>query len=202
MFFSLSPKLALCSFFFAAALPIYSQVVPAASESSVPLSVGAGISNFDLDFGPGRRMEGVTAWVDWNVPHTPSVLSGFGLEIEGRDINFGRPSSLTQMRQDTAEGGPIYTLRHYRDFHPYAKYLIGIGSIDFPHIPGTPSWYTHDTRTVYAPGGGLEYKVFRSIWVRGDYEYQFWPKIFGPHSLNPNGVTVGAMYDFRHRNRP
>jgi hypothetical protein len=32
--------------------------------------------------------------------------------------------------------------------------------------------------------------------VRGDYEYQYWRHIFGPHDLNPNGVTIGVSYDF------
>jgi opacity protein-like surface antigen len=124
-----------------------------------------------------------------------------GLELEGHDINFGRPSDLSTMRQDTFGGGPIYTWRHYRTFHPYAKYMIGMGSIDFPPLPNSPPTYTHDTRTVYAPGGGLEYRAFRNLWVRGDYDYQYWPKIFGLHTLTPNGCTFGVAYDFRGRGR-
>ena len=103
------------------------------------------------------------------------------------------------MRHDTAEGGPTYTWRRLRKFQPYGKYLMGIGSIDFDPLPGAPPTYTHDTRTIYAPGGGAQYRVFKSLWVRGDYEYQFWPNLFGAHSLNPNGFTIGAMYDFGGR---
>ena len=143
-------------------------------------------------------MEGITAWADVGIPHIPNFLNGFGIELEGRDINIGRPSGISRMRQDTFEGGPIYTWRHYRRVQPYAKYLIGIGSIDFD-FPGAPGRYTHDTRTVYAPGFGLQAKVFKGIWVHGDYEYQFWPKLFGPHALNPNGFTFGVMYDFDRR---
>jgi hypothetical protein len=41
--------------------------------------------------------------------------------------------------------------------------------------------------------------------LRGDYEYQSWPDIaiYRPnstHILDPQGFTIGAMYDFRHRN--
>jgi opacity protein-like surface antigen len=195
-------RVMLVTLFATVASPLLAQVAPSARERGFPLAVGVGLSDFDLDWGKEdngnqRRMEGISAWIDFTVPHTPKTLRGLGLEIEGHDINFGRPADIPTMRQDTALGGAIYTWRHYRNFHPYAKYLIGIGSIDFPPLPASPAWYRHDTRTVYAPGAGLEYRAYRSLWVRGDYEYQYWPKIFGPHTLNPNGYTVGVAYDFR-----
>jgi opacity protein-like surface antigen len=97
------------------------------------------------------------------------------------------------MRQDTGLGGAIYDWNRYRKFRPYAKYLVGVGSIDFPPF-GT---YSHDTFLVFAPGGGVEYRAWRHIWIRGDYEYQFWQHVFGPHDLTPTGFTIGASYDFR-----
>ena len=97
------------------------------------------------------------------------------------------------MRQDTGEGGAIYTWNRYRNFRPYAKYLVGIGSIDF----ATSGPYSHDTFAVFSPGGGAEYRAWRHVWIRGDYEYQFWHHTFGPDDLNPNGITIGASYDFR-----
>ena len=97
------------------------------------------------------------------------------------------------MRQDTAGGGPIFTWRHYRNFHPYAKFLIEDGSVDFYPLPG----YSHDTRTLFALGGGFEYRIFRSIWARVDYEYQDWGTLLG-NTLNPQGATVGVAYDFSH----
>lgn len=183
-------KLVLAALFLAAAIPVFSQVAPAATEGGLPLVVGAGFSDFYSDW--NGRLAGPTVWVDWNFYHGPSFLHGFGIEVEGRDLNYGRTGGVPNLRQDTAEGGAIYTWRHYRNFHPYAKYLIGFGSIDFPPY-GT---YSHDTRTVLIPGGGAEYRAYRNIWVRGDYEYQYWRHIFGPHDLNPNGVTIGVSYDF------
>ena len=182
MVFRLRLKLALFTLLFAATLPVFSQIAPAAQERHTPIAVGVGVSDFSLDWGPDRRMEGITAWADVGIPRIPHFLSGIGIELEGRDINIGRPSVISRMRQDTFAGGPIYTWRHYRRVQPYAKYLIGIGSIDFP---GDPSRYTHDTRTVFAPGFGLQGKVFKGFWVRGDYEYQFWPKLFGPMRSTP-----------------
>jgi opacity protein-like surface antigen len=206
MFLKLNVRVLLAALFLATGFSAFSQTGPAATEGGLPIVAGVGISDFDLDYGNDngteRRMEGVSAWVDWNFYRAPSLLRGLGIEVEGRDINFGRPSVLeafsSKMRQSTALGGVIYTVRHYRNFHPYAKYLMGIGSIDFPS--SNPN-YTHDTRTVSAPGGGVEYRVYRNIWLRADYEYQFWPKLFGPDTLNPNGVTLGASYDFKHFRR-
>jgi opacity protein-like surface antigen len=195
-------RLVLATLFLAGAYSAFSQVVPSAREGGLPLVVGAGVSDFSLDYGAGRRMEGVSAWADWNLYRMPSFLHGLGIEFEGRDIDIDRPSSLSRMRQDTGEGGVIYTWRHYHNFHPYAKYLAGIGSIDFPPASANQPLYTHKTNFVNSPGGGLEYRLFRNIWVRGDYEYQFWPNLFDRQTaLNPNGVTIGASYDFRSIHR-
>lgn len=181
------------------------QSIYTAQEHHLPIAVGTGISNFDLDYGRNnngeeRRMEGITSWIDWSPPSVPSFLRGVGLEIEGRDINFGRPSSLNRMRQDTIAGGVVYNWPRYRVAQPYFQYLLGMGSIDFP---SRNPLYTHDTRAIQAPGGGLEVTVFRNIRVRGAYEYQFWPHLLGPNTLNPNGFTFGTEYDFRDfRPRP
>jgi outer membrane protein with beta-barrel domain len=176
----------------------HAQVVSAAHQGQLPVGVGFGLSNYDLDYGPNRRMDGATAWVNTDVPFTPRLLKGLELEVEGRDINMNRPASLKRMRQDTFLGGPTYTWRYSRTFHPYAKYFLGIGSIDFPRIG---QWYQHDTRTVEAPGVGLQCRSFGNFSFRADYEYQFWIKMFGRNDLNPNGFTFGTMYDFRTRNR-
>ncbi|KAA6464933.1 porin family protein [Acidobacteria bacterium AB60] len=191
-----SLKLLVFAVLIAATLPLFSQVVPAASERGrMPIAFGVGRSDFSIDWGPGRRMSGTTAWLDWTgIPYTPKVLRGLGLDIEGRDINSGLPAGVPRMRQDTALGGFSYTSRRFGRVQPYGKYLVGFGSIDFGPLPIAPRTYTHDTRTVYAPGGGLQVQAFRGLSVRADYEYQFWPRLFGPHSLNPNGFSFGAMY--------
>jgi hypothetical protein len=189
----LTPKLILVALFVAAVLPVYSQVLPAARQGGVPIVVGAGMSDFSIDWGPGKRMEGVSGWVDWYPYHLPAALQGLGLEVTGHDISFGVPAGFSRMRQDTVEGGPIYSWNHYRNFRPYVKYLVGVGSIDFP-----PSGsYSHDTFGVFSPAGGLDYHAWQHVWIRGDYEYQFWHHTFGPNDLTPAGFTVGVSYDFR-----
>ncbi|HEY1803088.1 MAG TPA: outer membrane beta-barrel protein [Terracidiphilus sp.] len=186
-------KLIFTALLVAAAIPADSQVSPAANQGGVPIVIGGGFSDFSLDWGPSARMEGIAAWADWFPYHMPAALNGLGIEVEGRDLDFGRPAGLSRMRQDTGVGGAIYSWNRYRNFRPYGKYLAGIGSIDFP-----PSGnYSHDTFLVLEPGGGVEYRAWRHVWIRGSYDYQYWHHIFGPHDLNPNGVTVGISYDFR-----
>jgi opacity protein-like surface antigen len=57
-----------------------------------------------------------------------------------------------------------------------------------------------------ALGGGVDYRLSRRIYVRGEYEYQMWPGFVGPpdpqpiplqnrpNGLTPNGFAVGASY--------
>lgn len=171
-----------------AAIPTYAQVAPEAKAHGVPLTVGVGYSDFATDW--NGRLEGPALWLDWNFYTGPAFLRGFGAEVEARDLNYGR--RVPKLRMDTISGGVIYTVRHFRRFNPYAKFLVGYGSMDF--IVDQPD-YTHDTRTLYALGGGLDYRVYRNVSVRGNYEYQFWWDFFNHHALNPNGVTVGVSYD-------
>ncbi len=189
-------KLAFAALFLATGIPASPQITPAASEGSSSLKVGIGYSNYYTDW--NGRLAGPTLWADWNFYQGPSFLRGLGMEVEGRDLNYGRTGSDAKLRQDTAAGGVIYTWRHNRKFQPYGKFLVGYGSIDFNvNVPG----YTHDSRTVYAPGGGAEYRAWRNVWLRGNYEYQFWTNFVNHHALNPNGFTIGASYEFRRGRR-
>jgi opacity protein-like surface antigen len=176
-----------------AAAPAFSQIVPAATEGQLPFSVGAGAENFNVDWSKSR-MYGVGAWVQWHPQLLPHSLYGLGVDLEGKHIDFGRPDTVpSNFRQDSWGIGPIYKWHHYRYFQPYAKGLIGTGSIDFQI--GNP-YYTHDTKTVYGMGGGLQVRVLPHTWVRADYEYQAWMQLFGK-TLDPQGFTLGATYDFR-----
>jgi opacity protein-like surface antigen len=186
------PVLAL--FFIVSALSARAQVTYAAEEGKQPFTVGAGVASFSDDWGYlNPRQVGLTVWVDWRPPFVPSVLHGLGVEFEGRTIQWATPSYLPGHRMDTALFGPMYQYRRHSRFRPYVKYLIGIGSIDFP-VPG--STYSHDTRVVLEPAGGADVRVWNHLSVRGEYNYQFWRQIFGTHDLTPNGFSIGAVYDF------
>jgi opacity protein-like surface antigen len=211
MQFRHAPKVFFAAFFLFAAVPTFSQVVPSGYEGKLPLVVGAGFSDYRLDWGYDalghrRPIMGGAAWADWNF-YGLHRLSGLGVEFEAEDLSFNGPIELTtkepynnaSMRHDTAGGGALYTWRHWRKISPYGKFLIGFGSMDFPsnnrRPDGTP--YTHDTRTIYEPGGGATYALNQHLAIRVDYEYQFWPHFLGHvNPLNPSGVTVGATWAF------
>ena len=48
-------KLNFAALFVAAVLPVYSQVVPSANQGGVPIVIGAGFSDFSIDWGPGKE---------------------------------------------------------------------------------------------------------------------------------------------------
>lgn len=181
--------------FLNAAVSGSAQVRPSATEGGWPLTVGAGFSNYSADWAYSR-IDGSALWVDWYPSFFPTLhLRGLGVEAEARDLSWGRPSTLPpNFRQDTAGGGLIYSWQRFRNIHPYLKGLAEFGSFDFEI--GSPT-YTHDTRTVGALGGGLDYRVYKHVWVRGDYEYQTWGPMFNGGHPTPNGFTIGVLYDFR-----
>jgi opacity protein-like surface antigen len=186
-----------------ASVPAFSQVVPAAGPTAVaspPLSVGFAYSNFNSDYnsslGSGGRLNGATIWADWNFYNAPPLWDGFGIEVEGRELNHGRSGDDPKPRQETIAGGAIYTTHFYRRFHPYAKFLVGLGGTYFGADPSQPN-YTHDTRTVFAPGVGADTRFYKSLWLRVNYEIQFWPDFARGHTLNPNGIDIGVSYDFK-----
>jgi opacity protein-like surface antigen len=177
---------------FMVTVPAFSQVVPAYErKSGWPFSVGAGPVSYDVDIGHGR-MYGFAGWFDIFPGKLPSFLNGrLGAEGELRDISLNRSSTQPNVRYDTAAMGLIYVWRHFHNIRPYAKCMIGDGSVDFPPFPN----YAHDTRTFTAPGGGFEYRIRQELWIRADYEYQIWQQL-AIGNLRPQGVTVGVTYDF------
>jgi hypothetical protein len=192
----LIPRLLFFALLVSAVSPLFAQVVPAAQQgASIPLVVGVGFSNYSMDWGPGQRMNGITAWVD--LFPLPGVVKDLGFAVEGRDINYMR--SIPNLREDTGQVGAIYSYSHFSKVHPYGKFLAGIGSMDFPAFPKIPN-YHHDTFLVTTPGGGVDIQAYQHIWIRADYEYQMWHNVFGPNTSNPNGFTIGAQWDFRRSN--
>jgi opacity protein-like surface antigen len=193
----LGPTLA--ALFVCAAYSVLAQTVPAATQNKIPLAVGAGISGYNPDYGQGHLLGG-TLWIEYALPHMPSYLSGIGLEAEGRDLNYGRSTTQpANLREDVGEGGVIYSWPRYRNLRPYGKFMMGFGNVDYM---GSNLLRYHDSRTITSMGGGVDYRVFRSVWMRADYEYQKWPDMFKattpPGTLNPQGFTVGAMYHLSH----
>jgi opacity protein-like surface antigen len=197
------PRLTIASLFVCAACSVLAQTVPAATEGNLPLAVGAGFSAYSPDYNTGHLFGG-TLWMDYFPSQVPHFLQGIGIEAEARDLSFGRSSTLpANMRQDTIEGGVIYSWRHFRNIRPYGKFLMGYGNTDYQS--STTDLRGHQSRTVTIAGGGVDIKAYKHIWARVDYEYQSWPDFFkhpAPipgDAMHPQGFTVGALYRFGGR---
>jgi hypothetical protein len=195
------PKFVLGFLLLAVSTRTFCQVAPSATRGGIPgLSIGAGISDYNPDLGQGR-MFGTSVWIDYALKGLPKVLQGTGLELEGRDISFGRSSPKEAiLREDSFGGGATYTLLNLGPFRPYAKLIFGLGNADYLI---SPTRRYNQQRTLTCFGGGFDVKAYRAVWVRVDYEYQYFPDFFKgtkakPLSapLDPQGFTLGAVYHF------
>jgi opacity protein-like surface antigen len=184
-----------------ATVPAFSQVAPSAEQGRLPFKVGGGFSDFQSSDG-GHRLSGGAVWVDSRPTLLPLSRQGFGFEIESRYVTVGQSTSLDTgiFRQGTIGGGPSFTFLHFGRVHPYAKFLINFSGMDF-NVGARD--YTHETQVSYAPGGGVDYRLFSHLWARVDYEYQIWPDPFADAAwkLTPQGWTVGASWDFGSMHR-
>jgi opacity protein-like surface antigen len=200
--------LALALLVLGAASCVHAQTVPTAEGKGIPFAVGLGLSVYNADVGHGQLLGG-TLWVDYIPNRVPKFLEGFRLEAEARDLNYGRSGTQpANLREDVVEGGLVYSWPHFRNIRPYAKFSEGYGNTDSTSsITGVRY---HDSRTIISGGGGVEYRAYRRLWVRADYEYQSWPNFFKhpatpttparpSQRLNPQGITVGVLY---HLTRP
>jgi opacity protein-like surface antigen len=186
-----------------AAAPASAQATYAAIGDRPSLSGGGGFSAFDNPDFSSKYTFGYTAVVDWHPPIMPHLLDDVNIEAEFRGLAFHEGISPETHNaivptQYTVGGGVMYQpgrLRFHR-FSPYAKGVWSWGSISW-YSGSNP--YHSDTRTVTALGGGLDYRISRRFTARVDYEYQFWPNMFGPNSLTPNGFTIEGLYNFGHR---
>jgi opacity protein-like surface antigen len=205
-------KLSLAALIVSAAYPMFSQVVPSATQRSWPLEIGGGLSYFDnhiINFSfptyeytaiKGNLL-GPAAWADWTLNRIPHRLYGLGIEAEGRHLAWDNSGTDPLLKEDTGAGGVIYMWRHSHNFHPYGKFLMGFGSIDFQgNYTGCTHNCKHDTDTFWDPGGGVEVHIMGNLWARGDYEEEFWTH-FGNvtnKTIYPRGFTIGVSYDMRN----
>lgn len=167
------------------AVRLPAQVAPAARVGGYPISVGVGISGYNIDYGHDLYMEGPVVRAGVTLYH------GFGIDGSARSIFMNTPPELTRMQQSTFLGGIYYEGFHVGRVHPFVRMGGGIGLIEFPsHDPK----YTRDKYSVFAPSGGIEYQLTRKVAIRAEYEYQFWKEFQSPNYLTPNGATLGVNY--------
>jgi len=104
-----------------------------------------------------------------------------------------RPSSDSTVYERTYEIGPRAYFT-YKSLLPYAKFMFGRGVYNFPNSVANVAY------NIYTYGGGADFRVTRSLNVRGDYEYQNWAG-FPLGTLHPSLLTIGVAYHFPERPR-
>jgi hypothetical protein len=160
----------------------HGQAVPTASRL-FQVQVGVAGSIYTLDDGSGHE-EGITVYGDVD------FSKHLGLEGLYRNASIETPHDIGE---NHLLAGPRFHLRHGR-FEPYAKLLVGEGTINFQQGYNLTSYAEH--YFIYVPGGGVDFHAARHVNVRLlDVEYQFWPG-FAPHGLTPYGASAGLAYTF------
>jgi opacity protein-like surface antigen len=186
----------------AIAIPAFPQAKPAAELRNPQLLIGAGFTDFANGMNLNRTASSAE-WIDWKPSLGPTLLKSLGIEAEYRGYNYQQFAGQ-QLSQSTFGGGPIYTVQHWPNIRPYGKFLINYSQMNYENIWVHPVAVTQSSWITWAPGGGVEYRAWNNLWVREDYEYQFWRINIEPkdnHFLNPNGFTIGIAYDLgRHHN--
>ena len=183
-------KVSLVAIFIASCIAVGSgtralaQVAPSARVGGLPIGIGIGFSSYDIDYG-NLRMEGPVARASLGLFH------GIGIDASARSIFMFTPSQLTRMQQTTLLGGVYYEAPLMFHVRPFVRYAGGLGIIEFPSY--NPA-YTRDSYTVTAPSGGVEIPLREKLYLRAEYEYQFWKQYHGPNDLTPNGFTLGVTY--------
>jgi hypothetical protein len=162
--------------------PLCAQAAPTAIRRAA-IQVGVAGSAYTLDYGEGYE-EGITVYGDLD------FTRHLGVEALYRNASIHTPRDIGENHLLI---GPRYKFEHGR-FAPYAKGLIGEGTINFQQGYNLTAY--SENYFIYALGGGADLHVTRHVNVRLiDFEYQIWPN-FQPHGLTPYGYSVGAAYAF------
>ena len=168
--------------FIALAPTLHAQASYTASRRA-GIQIGVTGSAYTLDYNEGYE-EGISVYGDID------FTRHLGLEALYRNASIQTPHDIGE---NHALIGPRYHFTHGR-FMPYAKGLVGEGTINFQQ--GFNAVSSSQTYFIYVLGGGLDFHATRHVNIRAiDFEYQLWPT-FKPNGLTPYGYNVGAAYTF------
>ncbi len=153
------------------------QALPAASGPGSNITVGGGYSMFEADYGQ-RAIGGGFAFIDVH-PHWR-----YGFEGETRYLRMHAAENVTE----TTYVGGVHVYMRPGTFRPYAKFLAGLGRLNFPFH------YAQGNYLALVPGAGVDFLVTDRITVRAvDFEYQEWPQ-FTYGNLRPYGINAGISF--------
>jgi hypothetical protein len=178
-----------------------------ATGGEAAITAGVEFSSFNPDwgclnsapFGCSDELYGPTAVFDFDLHQK------YGLEGEARWLHY---HGIGGQVESNYVAGPRYRLFRFHRLTGWGKLGLGGGWITTPDYPAAGS--LKGSYFIYAPGGTLNYRLSHTIFLRADYEWQFWPSFAGPPSYNsttgqvlqnnsgltPNGLSVGVVYRF------
>jgi hypothetical protein len=134
----------------------------------------------ESDFGTDK-MYGGGGYITYDFAHNLGVELNFH-QVNGTDGKF----------EQTYEAGVRY-VKHLGIIDPYIRGSYGRGRFSYPEPPGIQNPIL--AYNLVAGAGGVDIRVLRHVNVRGDYEFQYWPK-FAQHGLSPQLASIGAAYHF------
>jgi len=182
---------------------LFAQVVPTVEGNrSGSMWVGAEISTFNPDYGCinsspfscwNHQLLGIAPYVDTRTLFSPRVR----MEAQARFLHWRGPGFLTE---SSYLAGPTFRLLQYRQLALSGKLLVGKAKLTVAKPAAGGGSYL-----AYAPGAMVDYKVARRMYLRVDYENQFWPSFKGVRThttdgtgaLTPTGLSVGLSYAVR-----
>ena len=155
------------------------------------LQLGAGVSFGQSQYdsatlgGTGERLRG------FNLYSTFDFREHFGVEVNFRQTS---PSYGKDVYERTYEVGGRYVYPIGLRLRPYGKVMYGRGVFNYPNNVANLAY------NLVSAGGGLDYRLTRTINIRADYEHQHWFG-FPLAPLEPNVVTIGVAYHFAGEHR-
>ena len=166
---------------------LQAQAIPTASDDG-QLQIGAMFNIGNSDYRP-QDFKGYGFYTTFDFR--------YHVGIEGEFHQLNDPNAADGVYERTYEIGPRYVL-HYGRFHPYGKVMYGRGVFNYPNLADTSGNLVPTANLAYnilAGGLGVDYRVFPSMNVRVDYEFQRWLS-FPPNGLSPSVLGVGVAYHF------
>ncbi len=152
------------------------------------------------------RAYSISTFATGGVTNTDYGINDYGLTF-GTDIRksmrFIEPSlelrstmtSGNVVRESSLDGG-LKLEKGFGRVHPYGDLLFGYGTITFPGR----TMDEHDNSAVWNYGGGVEYQVSRSFFVKADIQLQSWQLGHTEPVFHPMLSSVGFTYRPMMRN--
>ena len=167
-----------------------SQGQAVATASGNALSVGVAYQNADPDYGPTRG-SGIGAYANFDFARFIGVTAEVNLPTAFSNVIFPERSFLVGARGEYHRGR----------YMAYGKLLGGVASSGnnssvYSAITASQLINASETYSLYALGGGVEYRLELPVTVRLDYEQQEWLG-YKPNGLTPGIFSIGAAYRFQ-----